>query len=237
MSGKESIREENKELLKLYEKLRVADVRDGMDWMGYHYYGSLDTKIRPLYRTKAYGIARTARYVPYEGPTPNVTGDEYTKWQGWYYNTICTYPWFDEIEEGDFIALDVSNIDVGLMGSENTLKALIKGARGFVTNGGGIRDSDEVILQKIPVWSYFISQKMDQGRARFDQKDVPIALGGVTIRPGDILVADGDGVIAVPRQVAYDVAKYANQELSNDKINQRKSYEALNWKPDDTVKN
>ena len=61
---------EEQELLELYAPLRVADVRDGMDWMGYHHYGSMDYKIRPLYRTKAYGIARTARYLPYEGPDP-----------------------------------------------------------------------------------------------------------------------------------------------------------------------
>lgn len=63
---------ENQELLKLFEPLRVADVRDGMDWMGYHHYGTMDYKIRPLYRTKAVGIARTARYLPYEGPDPEV---------------------------------------------------------------------------------------------------------------------------------------------------------------------
>lgn len=235
MDAGDNIREENKELLKLFEPLRVADVRDGLDWIGYHSYGSLDRSLRPLYRTKAYGIARTARYLPYEGPAPLDRGDEYTQWQGWYYNNICIYPWMNDIEEGDFIALDVSGIDVGLMGSDNTLKALIKGARGFVMNGGGIRDSDEVILQQIPVWSYFISQKMDQARIRFDAKDVPVAIGGVTIRPGDIIVADGDGIIAIPRQAARDVAKYAMQELSNDKINRRKSYEALNWKPDATI--
>jgi 4-hydroxy-4-methyl-2-oxoglutarate aldolase len=236
MSDEMCLREENKELLKLFEPLRVADVRDGMDWMGYHSYGSLDSKIRPLFRTKAFGIARTARYLPYKGPAPLERGEEYTRWQGWYYNTICTYPWMNEIEEGDFIALDVSGVDVGLMGSENTLKALLKGAKGFVTNGGGIRDTDEVIMQKIPVWSYFVSQKMDQCRIQFDAKDVPIAIGGVTIHPGDIIVADGDGVIAVPRQAAREVAKYASQELSNDKINRRKAYEALNWTLDATVK-
>ncbi len=37
-----------------------------------------------------------------------------------------------------------------LMGSDNTLACVAKGARGFVTNGGGIRDSDECIMQKIP---------------------------------------------------------------------------------------
>ena len=79
---------EDKELLKLFEPLRVADVRDGMDWMGYHHYGTLDYKIRPLYRTRAVGIAKTARYLPYEGPDPKVIGDEYTQWSNWY----LTYP-------------------------------------------------------------------------------------------------------------------------------------------------
>ena len=74
-------KEENKKLLEIFEKLRVADVRDGLDWIGYHNFGTVDRKVRPLFRTKAVGIARTARYLPYVGPYPNVTGDEYTKWQ------------------------------------------------------------------------------------------------------------------------------------------------------------
>jgi len=231
------MKREDAELLKLFEPLRVADVRDGMDWMGYHHYGSLDDKIRPLYRTKAIGIARTARYIPYEGPDPRVIGDEYTKWSNWYYGNVCIAPWFDEIEEGDFIVLDVSGIDVGLMGSENTLGAKAKGVRGFVTNGSGIRDTDEVIMQKIPFWSYSISQKMVQTRVRFDTQDVPVAIGGVTVRPGDVIVADGDGVIAVPRSIAKAVAKYGHQELFNDKNSRREKYKNLGWKLDDTVIN
>lgn len=231
------MKKENEELLKLYEPLRAADVRDGMDWMGYHHYGTMDYKIRPLFRTKAVGIARTARYIPYEGPDPKVIGEEYSEWSSWYYKNVCTYPWMKEIEEGDFIVLDVSGIDVGIMGSENTLTAMLSGARGFVTNGGGIRDTDEVIMQKIPVWSYFVSQKMDQVRARFDRKDVPVAIGGVSVYPGDVIVADGDGVIVVPRKIAKDVAKYAHQELYKDKDARREKYEKLNWELDDTVVN
>lgn len=231
------MRRENEELLKLYEPLRVADVRDGMDWMGYHHYGTMDYKIRPLFRTKAVGIARTARYLPYEGPDPKVTGEEYSEWSSWYYKNVCTYPWMKEIEEGDFIVLDVSGIDVGIMGSENTLTAMLNGARGFVMNGGGIRDTDEVIMQKMPVWSYFVSQKMDQARARFDRKDVPVAIGGVSVYPGDVIVADGDGVIVVPRGIAKDVAKYAHQELYKDKDSRREKYKKLNWELDDTVIN
>ena len=113
--------EENRELLKLFAPLRVADVRDGMDWMGYHFYGTLDKNIRPLWRTRICGIARTARYLPFEGPTPLLRGEEYTQWSNWYYNNVATYPWIEEIEDGDVIVLDMSGVDVGLMGSDNTL--------------------------------------------------------------------------------------------------------------------
>ena len=228
---------EEQELLELYAPLRVADVRDGMDWMGYHHYGSMDYEIRPLYRTKAYGIARTARYLPYEGPDPKVIGDEYTEWSNWYYGNVCTYPWMNDLEEGDFVALDMSGVDVGLMGSENALGAKIQGVNGFVSNGGGIRDTDEVIMQKIPVWSYFVSQKMDQVRAQFDAKDIPIAIGGVTVNPGDIIVADGDGVIVVPRKIAKDVAKYAHKELYSDKEKRKEKFETLGWELNDSVIN
>ena len=100
------LREENRKLLELYEPLRVADVRDGMDWMGYHHYGTLDRDIRPLWRTRACGIARTARYLPFEGPAPLLRGDAYTEWSNNYYNTVATYPWMQEIEDGDMIVLE-----------------------------------------------------------------------------------------------------------------------------------
>ena len=140
-------------------------------------------------------------------------------------------------EDGDVIVLDMSGVDVGLMGSDNTLACVAKGARGFITNGGGIRDTDECILQKVPVWSYFASQKMDQARIRFSEKNVPVAIGGVAIYPGDVIVADGDGVIAVPRAVARDVAKFASRELHNDKNNRKAKYDVLGWAHDKTVLN
>jgi len=231
----DEIRAQNKALLELYKDLRVADVRDGMDWIGYHNFGTMDKDIRPLYRTRATGIARTARYLPFEGPYPEEKGDAYTEWQGWYYGNVCTYPWMNDIEDGDFLAIDVSGVNVGLIGSENSLGALLKGARGFVMNGSGIRDTDEVIMQEIPVWSHFVSQSMVQCKIQFDQKDVPIAVGGVTVNPGDVIIADGDGVIVVPRKAAAEVAKFACRILDSDKDSRRSWYEKLNRELDASV--
>ncbi len=227
---------ENQELLRLFEGLRVPDVRDGMDWVGYHHYGTVHHSIRPLFRTRAIGIARTARYIPYEGPTPRCVGDEYTEWVKYYYSEVCYDPWTNDIQSGDFICLDVAGIDVGLIGSNNSLHCRKKGAVGFLLNGGGVRDTDEIILQKIPVWSKFVSQPMDQARIRYLEKDIPIAIGGVAIYPGDLVVADGDGVVVVPRKVARDVAKYARRELDADKIARRQHYIDLGMELDDTVK-
>jgi len=226
---------ERKELLALFDGLRVADVRDGMDWNMLHSIGSMSPEIRPLYRTRAFGIARTARYLPYDNAIPAMSPDEYTDWSGWYYSNVCTYPWISEIEPGDIIVIDQSEVNAGLMGSNNSLEGFKNGAAGYVTNGG-IRDSDELILQRIPFWSRMISQGMVQGRLQFDAKDIPVQVGGVTIYPGDVVVADGDGVMVIPQQKARQVARFARRELDNDKASRRKLYESLGMTLDDTVR-
>jgi regulator of RNase E activity RraA len=224
---------ERKRLLELYATLRVADVRDGMDAMSYRT-GSMSPAVRPLFRTRASGIARTARYLPYDGNVPSLSGEEYWKWVGWYYKNVCPYPWMKDIQRGDFIVIDQSGVDCGLMGSSNTLGGLRAGAVGYVTNGG-VRDTDEIILQQVPFWSAMISQSMVQGRLRFDSMDAPVEVGGVLVHPGDLVVADGDGVIVVPRKIAAEVAFYADREHKRDTANRRKHYEALGMKPDQTV--
>ena len=226
--------DERRELLVLYDGLRVADVRDGMDALMLHRTGSMSPAIRPLWRTRAVGIARTARYVPYEGTIPTMSPEEYATWTSWYYSDVCPYPWMAEIEEGDFCVIDQSGVDAGLMGSNNTLGGVRSGARGYVTNGG-VRDTDEIILQRIPFWSAFVSQSMVQGRVQFHAKDVPVVVGGVVVHPGDVVVADGDGVIVVPRKAARQVAELARGVLDDDKAGRRRLYQALGMPLDDTV--
>ena len=234
---KQESRQENLALIEKFQRLRVTDVRDGMDWLGYHHYGTVHHSVRPLFRPRAAtaGIARTARYIPYEGPVPSLPPEEYTKWVGMYYSQICTYNWAEDLQPGDFVCLDIAGLDVGLLGSNNTLDFKKRGAVGFLTNGGGVRDTDECVLEGINVWSMFISQPMDQARIRYAEKDVPIGIGGVAIYPGDVIVADGDGVIAVPRKIASEVAKYAWQEAGADKKARKQLYGDLGMTLDETV--
>ena len=227
-------KDERGELLALFKGLRVADARDGMDSVMMHRTGSVLPDIRPLWRTRAVGIARTVRYLPFDGAIPEMRPEEYDEWVGWYYREVCPYPWMKDIEEGDFCVIDQSGVDAGLMGSNNSLSGVKSGAVGYVTNGG-VRDTDEIIIQKVPFWSAFVSQSMVQGRLQFDAKDVPVCVGGVTVHPGDVVVADGDGVLVVPVKVARDVARYARKTLDGDKEGRKKLYKALDMELDDTV--
>ena len=77
---------------------------------------------------------------------------------------------------------------------------------------------------------------MVQGRLKYDSRNVPVDVGGVVVNPGDVVVADGDGVVVVPRKVAFEVAKYATQELNKDKTGRRKLYEDAGLPLDDTVR-
>jgi regulator of RNase E activity RraA len=222
------------DLLPLFASLRVADVRDAMDAHMLHHVGSMDPGIRPLWRTRACGIARTVRYVPFDGAIPRMTPAEYDEWAGAYYRDVCPYPWNREIQDGDFIVIDQSGVDAGLMGSENTLACVRRGARGFVTSGG-VRDTDEIIGQNVPFWSRLISQSMVQGRLKYDARDVPVHVGGVLVHPGDVVVADGDGVIVVPQACAADVAERATAVHQADIRLRSAHYDALGLPRDDSV--
>jgi len=225
---------QREEIMNLYEKLRVTDTRDGLDWMGYHHYGSMSTDMRPLWRTKTVGFAKTARYIPYDKPRPDVTGDEYTDWSNWYYGNVCIYPWMQEIQKYDFPVIDMSNLAVGLMGSNNTMEGVRDGAAGYVAFGG-VRDTDEIILQNIPFWSTKIAQPMDQARIQYESHNTKINCDGVCVVPGDLVVADGDGVVVVPSELILDVAKWAAREMNADRVARRKLYETLGLPIDDTV--
>ena len=227
---------QKEEILNTFQLMRVTDVRDGMDWMGYHHYGSMSEKMRPLWPTKAMGFAKTSRYIPYDKPVPQgMIGDAYTEWSNWFYKEVCIYPWMREAQKYDLFVIDQSNLSVGLMGSNNSLGPVaMRGAIGYVIDGG-LRDTDEVILEKIPVWSKKRVQPMDQARIQYENHNCKINCDGVCVNPGDLVVCDGDGVIVVPSDIIYDVGKYAAQEMNNDKKGRKYLYMKAGLPLDDTV--
>jgi 4-hydroxy-4-methyl-2-oxoglutarate aldolase len=226
----------NEDILKLYDGLRVADVRDGMDWAGLHHRGTVSREIRPLFQgPRMLGRAFTVRSRPTDKVLPHLTGEEYTEWAySYWYKEVAIQPWSEELQPGDVVVIEGHDLNVGEVGSNNSLGWRVKGATGVVTSGG-VRDSDECIRQGLPIFARYRSQAMTQGRIEYAGAKEPVAVGDVQIRQGDIVVGDGDGVIVVPIEYAEQVAQYGRQELENDKRTRRRYYEQLGWELDDTV--
>lgn len=73
-----------------------------------------------------------------------------------------------------------------------------KGVGGVIVDGS-IRDTDALSEMRFPVWSTAVSPSHPEKRAP-GAVNVPIVCDGVLVNPGDIVVADGDGVLVIPRQ-------------------------------------
>lgn len=235
--------EEDAKLLALYEGLRVADVTDGMDPAGLHNVGLMDPEVHPLwkdtrtFRHRFTGIAVTARYVPtnrpFAGPRP---APEFDRWAGEWYNARSPEPFADLIRRGTALVLDdAERADVGSIGSNNIMGWKLRGLVGVVTNATA-RDTDEIITEGVPLYFRRPGRGIRPGRNEVESVNRPVVCGGVLVVPGDVVVADGDGVLVVPRAHAAEVARYARTILESDKAARRKLYEKLGLPPDDSVR-
>jgi len=234
--------EEDQKLLALFDGLRVADVTDGMDAVGLPNVGLMDPEVRALWKdTQTYahrfvGIAVTARYVPTQraqaGKRPV---EEYDKWSGEWYGTLSPEPFQDLLRPGTALVIDdAERADVGSIGSNNIMAWKMRGAVGVVTNATA-RDTDEIATEKMPLYFRRPGRGIRPGRNEIESVNRPIVCGGVLVVPGDVVVADGDGVLVVPRAVAADVARYAKRILDGDKDGRRKLYEKLGLPKDKSV--
>ncbi len=233
--------EEDQKILRLYEGLRVADVSDAMDIIGLQDVGLMDAGIRPAWTDvtdfshQFRGIALTVRYVPTNKRGNESSPEQVKAWQNKWYQELSPERFVPLIRDGSAIVLDAQGgRDPGIIGSFNTMLWKSKGARGVVTNGGA-RDNDEIHREKIPVYYSGPSRGYPPGRIELESVNQPITCGGVLVRPGDVIVADGDGVVVVPREKAEAVAAEARAILQGDKKARRGLYQKLGLPMDQTV--
>jgi len=236
--------EEDARVLKMFAGLRVADVSDGMDRAGLQDLGLVSPDIRPLWRDTEHfthrmiGIAVTARYVPTNHPQAGrrETAEAFSQWVGRWYKEISPEPFVPLIRDGTALVLEGSPlVDVGPIGSNNIMGWRVKGCVGVVTSATA-RDTDEIIAQRVPLYFRHVGRGIRPGRDEIESVNRPVVIGGVLVVPGDVVVADGDGVIVVPRRAAEEVAAYAHGVLEGDKAGRRRLYERLGLPMDDSVK-
>lgn len=235
--------EDDAAVLKAFEGLRVADVTDGMDAVGLHNTGLMDPGIVPLWKDaqkfthRFIGIAVTARYVPTQRPTAGKRDEaDYDRWAGEWYSKLSPEPFMDLLRPGSALVMeDAPRADVGSIGSNNIMAWKLRGCVGVVTNATA-RDTDEIITEGIPLYFRHPGRGIRPGRNEIESVNRPVVVGGVLVMPGDVIVADGDGVVVVPRAVARQVAAYAHKIIEGDKSARRNLYRQLGLPDDPSVK-
>ncbi|MBN1674462.1 MAG: RraA family protein [Kiritimatiellae bacterium] len=225
------------EVRKLYTYLRVVDVCDAMDGIGYFNIGLMSPEIRPLWAgMRFWGPALTLRCVPANRPMWKLNStEEIVNAHGIWFKEVPAAGCGKHVRDGHVVVTDTGGSgEVGYWGSANSLGTIAKGAVGIVTDGY-CRDTDEVILQKTPICARARGRTIIPGRIQAVEVQTTIGCGGTQVRPGDIVGCDGDGVVVVPLEVAEEVAIHARAVLLADMRGRRRLYEKLNMPPDATV--
>ncbi|MCY1264670.1 4-carboxy-4-hydroxy-2-oxoadipate aldolase/oxaloacetate decarboxylase [compost metagenome] len=183
---------EDQELVALFAGLDTPGVSDAMDKLGLH---GQALGIMPLtdYTKVVVGPAFTVKYVPASVP-PGTVGD-----------------FIDEVAEGDVVVIDNDGrTDCTVWGDIMTQYAGLRRIAGTVIDGV-CRDVNKALGDNYPLFTAGRFMRTGKDRVQVESVNTTVGIGTVRVASRDIVVADANGVVIVPRSRARDVAETARK--------------------------
>lgn len=183
---------EDQELVALFEGLDTPGVSDALDKLGLH---GQALAIMPLadYTKAAVGPAFTVKYVPASNP-PGTVGD-----------------FIDDVAEGDVVVIDNDGrTDCTVWGDIMTQYAGLRGIAATVIDGV-CRDVGKALNDNYPLFTAGRFMRTGKDRVQVESVNTTIGIGTVRVASRDIVVADANGVLIVPRARAREVAETARK--------------------------
>ena len=188
---------EDQELVDIITGCDTAGVSDALDKLGLT---GQCRKIMPLidYRKTTIGPAFTVRYVPASNP-PGTAGD-----------------YLDDVAAGDFVVIDNGGrTDCTVWGDIMTQYASLRGLAGTVIDGV-CRDVDLAIGTSYPIFTVGRWMRTGKDRVQLGGINEPLGVGNVRVNPRDIVVADANGVVIVPRGRVGEIAALAKSIMKSE---------------------
>ncbi|OGQ78719.1 MAG: diguanylate cyclase [Deltaproteobacteria bacterium RIFCSPLOWO2_12_FULL_60_19] len=172
-----------------FKKLSAAAVSDALDRLGLH--GACLGIASLAVGNRMVGRAFTIKYIPV-GSVKGTVGD-----------------YIDDVTPGDVIVLDNSGrLDCTVWGDILTAIAHKRGIAGTVIHGV-CRDVARSFELRYPIFSRGRFMRTGKDRVQVEGTNVPVSLGDVQVRPGDILIGSDDGVVVVPQDREEEVLALA----------------------------
>lgn len=193
------------DLAQAREKLYSAVLSDVLDSLG-HTSQAMGPTIRPLDDTVILiGRARTGAYMAVCDPGPDGENP--------YELEIKL---IDDIKPGEIPVLGCAgNLNIAPWGELLTTATRMRGGVGCVTDGL-CRDVRIIRELKFPVFCGGIGPLDSRGRGKMMEIDRPMQCGGVTVRPGDIVFGDVDGLVVIPQEIEQQVFEAAFRKVDGE---------------------